>query len=297
MSRIAMVSSLLALGVLVAGTARADTIGFSATGWLGAPDSGGGSYPDSPGGEDEYGGPTNPIVDSDTIGVVPQQYWNYTPTWQPSMGYEGWSAPNDRQADFPDTGALSNLKTSSGATSGVGVSWQFLGGGSDGLGWSQNEYTKPEPADKNCKMMNGLLWGQSSSGSDVTFTGLNSVWEGKSYDVIVYVDIWEIGGTMAKVSVNGSNLEFRADVDYGDPVAGTPAATQVFVEATAGSPTGNYCRFNGLSGDTLTVNVSKATGESRYWLSGIQIVPEPAALSVLAVGGMALLARRRRRRK
>jgi hypothetical protein len=280
-----------ALAILAAlcAPAGAEPIGLSLTGWLAAPE------PEAPSAEDEYGGPTNQITDSDSIGVIGQQYWNYTPTWQPSMGWSGWDPPNDRQADFPDTGSIANLKDSSGAMTGVSVSWEFLGNASDGLGWSQNEYTKPEPADKNCKMMNGLLWGIDAAGSNVSFSGLSNVYGSGTYDVIVYVDIWEIGGVKANIDCGGPTIEFQADVDYGDPDATEPAATCVFDDATS-DLVGNYVKFTGLSGDTLTVHASPAAGESMYWVSGIQIVPEPATVTFIVVGGLGVWLLRKRRR-
>lgn len=142
-----------------------------------------------------------------------------------------------------------------------------------------------------------------------------------SYDVIVYFDgdngtNWRVanyrladnngfdqtvfGEDSEGVAFNNGNLaggNENADGYFQHPVSGG-AGNQVWPVTGGHNTEGNYFVFSGLTGFSFTLESwgSTNSGSLRAPINGIQIlgavVPEPASLSLLLLGGVALLRRR-----
>jgi len=72
-----------------------------------------------------------------------------------------------------------------------------------------------------------------------------------------------------------------------------PGADAALVDSQNGTVDGNYVVFSGLTGADVIVDASSAAGY--VYMSGFQVVevPEPLTMSLLAMGGLALIRRRR----
>ncbi len=195
----------------------------------------------------------SPLSDTDVLGVAPQVFWNTT-------------------GENTTAGWLLGLRGGSGAFHAfAAASWAF-----EGSGWSQNKVenepippaTVYEPADRNHKLMGGLLW--DSQGASLTVFNLDTVFGvGASYEVIVYVDAWNNGYEdqwVSNIEVAGSTRVIHS-LSYSDPGAGFDDAAQDAV--------GNFMSFSGVVGDTVTVTATPfgvGAAEDVAFLNGIQII-------------------------
>lgn len=113
-----------------------------------------------------------------------------------------------------------------------------------------------------------------------------------NYDVIVYLTL-DTGDT------NDHPATFI--LDGGTPVDilvdGNSAMQDPVPFAGAAPGVGNYVRYSGLTGNTVSLAVTSAPYFNGVGFAGFQIVqavPEPASLGLLAVGGLFLMPRRRK---
>lgn len=237
-------SLLLALVVLVTPVfAEAQVVGIDCTGDL------------------ELGAALDPVASTDTMGVIPQTNWNSTG--------EGVQA-----------GTLTSLLDDLGtAHPGASVTWDF-----NGDGHSQNvPDASPTPIDANHKLMAGLLWDNTTSGT-FSVSGLDGIFgSGRLYDIYVYADAWAIGSPPHDQSVQldgGTPLSILMDADYSEP---GPS----FDDATLDG-TGNYLVFRSVTGDGFTLTLLPGASAGTAWLNGIQIVgigdpPEPPETDTIGV--------------
>jgi hypothetical protein len=201
-----------------------------------------------------------PIAATDLIGVDPQVHWNTT-------GFD------------VEIGALTGLIGASGFFhAGVTATWNFNGDGT-----SQNvPDATPEPIDPNHKLMQGLLWDNTTSAT-LTMSGLQGVYgPGGLYDVILYMDAWAIGTPPhdQRVQLNGQvPVTVVMDADYSEP---DPAFENASFDGS-----GNYYRFTSVSGDAFTVTLHPGVSHATAWLNGVQVVP--TSVPVPALGPPALV--------
>jgi len=124
----------------------------------------------------------------------------------------------------------------------------------------------------------------------VSFAGLSAF---TSYDILVYYQ----DGTsfpesrQAKITNSGDSPTTFYAAGWASALTGYKLSDST---DSATYKTGNYARFTNLTGDTQTISYIFVSSPST--LAGFQIitaVPEPASLSLLTIGGVALLGRRR----
>jgi len=133
-----------------------------------------------------------------------------------------------------------------------------------------------------------LYKGRFDTPGDLTITvsDINSTFT--NYDVIVYYGL--SSSHVFDLSVNGGTATHVVPAGEG--------ATTIDGYLTAGPADGTntgslWARFNGLSGDTLTI-LAERTGNKHIGITGIQLVPEPSALALLGLSGLGLFIRRRK---
>ncbi len=115
-----------------------------------------------------------------------------------------------------------------------------------------------------------------------------------TYDLIVYVPERNDGGFSGSVTVSGDDITdatiYADAADSYDDIhkQSTATAPEDATEAT-------YVRFNGLTNTSdVTITVGDGTSYSDS-MAGFQIVPEPATMALLGLGGLGVFLRRKRR--
>lgn len=206
------------------------------------------------------------LLPTDVAGVVPSTNWNN-------------SGPTP-------TGALPGLLSSDMGPTAASVSWAANGV------WTA--HNTPVGSDPNLVLTNGYLddtnpAGDPQVGTNVTFSNLPFI---GPYDIYVYYgsDGNNRTGTItASNSPTVYNISTNTNPFDGQFSLATP-------EDDGNTDDGEYALFQGVTGDSVTITGLR--GSNNIGIHGVQlvgIIPEPTGLGVLAVGGLGLLARRRRR--
>ena len=169
------------------------------------------------------------------------------------------------------TGGPVALVDDTGAASGASVTWS----GSPNT-WS---ITTEAPADQHGQLMNGYLDTNNTSTTTVLVENVSF----PTYNVIVYMD-GDGTNNIGSYTVNGVNKLIRDQNNNWPVVAG--GLTYRLSEGT--SDAGNYAIWEGVTGATLTITATPATGGTRAPINGVQIFePLPTSGEAPVITGIA----------
>jgi hypothetical protein len=213
------------------------------------------------------GGAPTSMDPTDSAGVVPQTNYNNV---------------------TGNTGTNVALNDKTGAATAVTLTFSAAGTWGTGLG----------TADGNHKMLNGYVDGTDNGSNTFTF---NNVPAG-TYGLVIYSVPDSLDGRDESFVLNGdptTKLFLSAD-------AGAKFDTVGFLQATAtvqdgAGATGNYIEYDNITlAAPGSISFTSTSQVFRNFENGIQLfsgtVPEPGTLAFLGLGGIGLLARRRRSR-
>lgn len=225
-------------------------------------------------------------------GVVPVGNWNNAGAVAGTNSNDAGGATTGRD------GTVTGLLDSNGAVTTASYTWAFnnyWGNNTSGSLTTQNNVLFRGYADTDG------AGGNNSGITTMRVDGLPSSVTANGYAVIVYLggDSNHAGAVRITGTDNAANSStkflvqndnaLRAGDLFLESVATTEAAA-----LTAGSA--NFVRLTGFTGSTISLAFNDLSG-GRARPVGFQIVgvevPEPASLSLLAMGGLALLRRRR----
>lgn len=182
---------------------------------------------------------------AETAGVIPAANWNDAPDKQ------GW---------------ITQLIDNRGEKTEASIHW------SGGLPpWTNVEVTE---TSGNAKMMKGYLDCNESTPTTIALAGLEKVFGGKPYDLIIYTDGQNGGATRASSFTIGAKTLFATDpgkTSFKDSFDECIEAEYESVPAP-----GNYVRFHQLTDDTVNLEVRPGPSQDpwpRGVICGIQIVP------------------------
>jgi hypothetical protein len=213
-----------------------------------------------------------PLMPTDTAGAMAQQNWNNLNTDNTRRGVLSWDGSAwvlDNPGTYVDSDGIATTLTVSGAVGGT------------------NDTTDVDETSGDGKLMSGENPAGGGDNDTQSFTVSNVPYD--TYDLLVYT--LERKGHTAEseitISDGATTYYVNAVQDFGSHVQET--------NTTSGGTTGEatYVRFDGLSGDTTITWGNNGHGW-RAGVTGFQIVPEPASLALVGLGGLCLIPRRKR---
>jgi hypothetical protein len=240
---------------------------------------------------------------------------NETPWWNDLTGPAGFGANSfDPPNSIDGTNSAFKYADESDIPDAVSVEWNAASG-------AQNTNDK---VDRSSEVPTGhdqlfagyLQSSKAQSGPLIEFegSGLSAAFGSDPIDIFLYSDgdgdvegtgkatfrIWEsrsdyLAGSAALQTVYGK--DDGSDYPSSTHTAANALADYVEIDSTdSTSPTaGNYVVFSGLDLDTFYIRIDGEASLHGAALNGFEIVPEPVTMSVLAVGGLGVLLKRRRR--
>jgi hypothetical protein len=240
---------------------------------------------------------------------------NETPWWNDltdpaGFGANSFDPPNTVDGTDPDF----KYADETDIPDAVSLEWNAANGSQN----TNDDIARPAdvPTGHDQMFAGYLQSGKAQSGPAVTFegAGLSAAFGADAYDIYLYSD--------GDGDIEGAGkATFRIWASEADYLAGDPALQTVYgqddgsdyptsahtpanvladyapiTSTDPSNPTaGNYVVFSGLQLDTFYVRIDGEASLHGAALNGFEIVPEPATMSLLAIGGLVGLLRKKRR--
>ena len=212
----------------------------------------------------------------------------------------GWTHGAGGSAEME--GAIATYSDASTGTLVDVPGWVNATGWSSTYGWasggsgSVSKENTTTPYGSNFYMTNGSNWGNNNGGAIESAATLALIASGESYTISMYLND---PNTALGERVSGRTLDLLANGLVLTPSSstGTIGASETWNEFTN---TYDAATLAGLIGQSLTIRVGWAMGATgtqskldNVTLTSASAVPEPTSLSLLALGALGLVRRRR----
>lgn len=183
------------------------------------------------------------------------------------------------------------IMTLAGAATGNATVLTFAGTADDAF----NAYISTDPYTQGTLFANGTYWGNTYTGSLALTDGVTNY---------LHVDAWDVGGVpsmfIGQASLSDTSFWFDNNTQFAVSDTTLWSASIVSLGGTTTSITdigingaGPWGSRPGIDSSAHFIWTPGDVGTHRYFTLKINTVPEPASLSAVVLGGIALLRRRK----